>query len=153
MPAPLITALPLAPSRADDGATFSTKADAFVAALPEFVSDANAQAAYLDGIALAADIEAANAAVSASSALAARMLAESAALAATVTAFSPTADYFLRVYLQSLSAPNAVFSDIPVSLGNLNLDLPMQTSAFADENIPLFRLNLATGNESINLEI
>lgn len=68
MPAPLITALPLAPSRADDGATFSTKADAFVAALPEFVSDANAQADYLNDLteaAFAAGLEdaAANAAM------------------------------------------------------------------------------------------
>lgn len=57
MPAPLITALPVAPSRANNGATFSTKADAFVAALPEFVSDANAQAMYLDALALAVDAD------------------------------------------------------------------------------------------------
>lgn len=48
MPAPQISSLPPAPSRADDGPTFSAKADAFVAALPEFVSQANTQADYVD---------------------------------------------------------------------------------------------------------
>lgn len=48
MPAPQISSLPPAPSRADDGPTFSTKADAFVAALSTFVSQANTQADYVD---------------------------------------------------------------------------------------------------------
>lgn len=51
MPAPTITPLPTPPSRSTDPTNFATEADAFVAALPEFVSDANAQAAYLDNLA------------------------------------------------------------------------------------------------------
>ena len=42
-----ITALPTPPSRSSPS-DFSTKADAFIAALPVFVTEANAQAAALD---------------------------------------------------------------------------------------------------------
>ena len=51
MPAPTITPLPTPPSRSTDPTNFAIEADAFVAALPEFVSDANAQASYLDNLA------------------------------------------------------------------------------------------------------
>jgi len=57
MPPPIITPLPTPPSRSADPANFSIQADAFVAALPEFATDANAQAAYVD--ALATDVAAA----------------------------------------------------------------------------------------------
>ena len=52
MPAPTITPLPTPPSRSTDPANFAIEADAFVAALPEFQTDANAQAAYLDALAI-----------------------------------------------------------------------------------------------------
>lgn len=68
MPAPTITPLPTPPSRSTDPTNFATEADAFVAALPEFVTDANAQAAYLDGVASAVDADAAAAAASATAA-------------------------------------------------------------------------------------
>lgn len=42
-----ITALPTPPSRSDTPANFVIKADAFIAALPQFVTEANAQAALL----------------------------------------------------------------------------------------------------------
>jgi hypothetical protein len=48
MAAPQITALPDAPSRADDSATFTTKADAFVAALPTFGNEANTVATFCE---------------------------------------------------------------------------------------------------------
>lgn len=69
MPAPTITPLPTPPSRSQSPDTFSTDADAFLGALPEFVSDANAQASYLDGIATAADADAATASAAAAAAL------------------------------------------------------------------------------------
>ena len=70
MPAPTISPLPTPPSRSTDPANFAVEADAFVAALPEFQTDANAQAAYLDGLAAAVDADAVAAAASAAAALA-----------------------------------------------------------------------------------
>lgn len=65
MPAPTITPLPTPPSRSTDPINFAIEADAFVAALPEFATDANAQATYLDGLAATVDADAAIAEVSA----------------------------------------------------------------------------------------
>jgi hypothetical protein len=56
MPAPTITPLPTPPSRSTDPANFAIEADAFVAALPEFATDANAQADYLDDLAAGIDV-------------------------------------------------------------------------------------------------
>lgn len=86
MPAPTITTLPTPPSRSTSPSTFATQADAFVAALPEFVSDANAQASYLDGIATAADADATAAAASAAAALVSQNAAASSASAASASA-------------------------------------------------------------------
>lgn len=47
MPLPTITALPTAPSRSDDGTSFSAKADAFVASLSTLQSEINAWSAAL----------------------------------------------------------------------------------------------------------
>jgi hypothetical protein len=52
MLAPLITDLPAAPSRTDEPATFTAKADALVAALQQFVDETNALATYLEGLGL-----------------------------------------------------------------------------------------------------
>lgn len=52
MPAPTITALPVAPQRADEPATFVTKADDFVAALDPLVSEINAFGTYFNGLGL-----------------------------------------------------------------------------------------------------
>lgn len=65
MPAPTITPLPAAPSRSTDPTNFAIEADAFVAALPPFGTQANAQASYLDALAIAADADAIAAAASA----------------------------------------------------------------------------------------
>jgi hypothetical protein len=51
MPAPTITELPPAPLRSEDPATFNSRAEAFVDALPDFVTEANALASYLDALA------------------------------------------------------------------------------------------------------
>ena len=69
MPAPTISPLPTPPSRSTDPANFAVEADAFVAALPEFQTDANAQADYLDDLAAAVDADAVAAAASAAAAL------------------------------------------------------------------------------------
>lgn len=55
MPAPLITPLPNPPSRSQSPETFSAEADAFLGALPEFQTDANAQATYLDALSATVD--------------------------------------------------------------------------------------------------
>lgn len=49
-PFPPISALPDAPSRSDDGATFATKADAWVAAVDGFTDDVNAAGAAIETI-------------------------------------------------------------------------------------------------------
>lgn len=59
-----ITALPTPPTRAD-AVNFSTRADAFMAALPQFVSEANADIAATNAAALLAQTSATNAAASA----------------------------------------------------------------------------------------
>lgn len=66
MPAPTITPLPTPPSRSTDPTNFAIEADAFVAALPDFATEANAQADYLDALAIAVDADAAIAQASAS---------------------------------------------------------------------------------------
>jgi hypothetical protein len=48
MAAPQISALPTPPNRANSPDTFSARGDAFLAALPTFQSEANAQADYVD---------------------------------------------------------------------------------------------------------
>ena len=69
MPAPQISPLPTPPSRSQSPETFSVDADAFLGALPDFQSEANDQADYLD--ALAIDVTADAAAAEAAAAIAA----------------------------------------------------------------------------------
>lgn len=69
MPAPQISPLPTPPSRSQSPDTFSTDADAFLGALPDFQSEANDQADYLD--ALAVDVTADAAAAEAAAVIAA----------------------------------------------------------------------------------
>lgn len=66
MPAPTITPLPTPPSRSQSPDTFSTDADAFLGALPDFATEANDQAEYLDDLATAVDADAAAAVAAAS---------------------------------------------------------------------------------------
>lgn len=68
MPYPPIAPLPTPPSRSQSPATFSTDADAFLGALPDFRGDANALAGYLDTLAGEVDTDATAAAASAAAA-------------------------------------------------------------------------------------
>lgn len=68
MTAPSITPLPSPPSRSDDPDNFASKADAFLGALPDFQSEANAQATYLDALAVDVDADAVAAVAAASAA-------------------------------------------------------------------------------------
>lgn len=113
MPAPTITPLPTPPSRSQSPDTFSTDADAFLGALPDFATEANAQAAYLDALATAADTDAATAASAASTATAAASTASSAATTATSAATSANAawDYFDDRYLGPKSSDPSVDND------------------------------------------
>lgn len=52
MPAPTITTLPDAPQRADEPATFVTKADAWVASIDGFTTEINAFGDYIDSLGL-----------------------------------------------------------------------------------------------------
>lgn len=122
MPAPTISPLPTPPSRSTDPVNFANEADAFVAALPEFVSDANAQAAYLDALATAADADAATAASAASTATAAASTASSAATTASAAATAATNawDYFDDRYLGPKSSDPTFDNDgNPLTAGTL----------------------------------
>lgn len=107
MPAPTISPLPTPPSRSTDPANFAVEADAFVAALPEFQTDANAQAAYLDGLAAAVDADAVAAAASAAAALASKNNA-----AASEAGAASAADVSLWVSGTTYQIGDCVFSPI-----------------------------------------
>jgi hypothetical protein len=64
MAAPIITPIPTPPIRSDAPADFAAKADAFAAALPQFVTEANTSAAFVDQRAIDADASAQAAAAS-----------------------------------------------------------------------------------------
>ncbi|MGV6473511.1 hypothetical protein [Azotobacter vinelandii] len=68
MTAPTITPLPAAPVRSDAPADFATKADAFAAALANFVTETNESAAFVDERAADADSRATDADASADAA-------------------------------------------------------------------------------------
>lgn len=90
MAAPIITPIPTPPIRSDAPADFATKADAFAAALPQFVTETNTSAAFVDQRAIDADASATAAAASEAAAEAGR--AEVAANAATVASHAATVE-------------------------------------------------------------
>lgn len=107
MTAPNITPLPTPPSRSQSPDTFSTDADAFLGALPDFATEANAQADYLDTLAATVDGDAVAAAASAAAALVSENNAEAAAAAA-----AGTADVELWVSGTTYAIGDNVFSPI-----------------------------------------
>ena len=86
MPAPQISPLPNPPSRSQSPETFSTDADVFLGALPDFQSEANDQADYLDALAIAVDADAVAADADAASALSSKNAALASQTAAAVSA-------------------------------------------------------------------
>lgn len=117
---PIVSELPAAPNRNDAPADFSTKADAFVAALPPMVSQENTLATWMyttsqeiSGYATGASTSATNAASSATAAQAAQAAATAQAAAALASANNAAA---------SATAAEAA----PGSIGNLAL---MQATA------------------------
>lgn len=81
---PPITVLPEAPIRGDVPATFATKANAFVAALPTFRTDCNGLGSYLDGVKTACETAETNAELAETNAETAQGLAEDARDAAVI---------------------------------------------------------------------
>lgn len=79
---PVVSNLPAAPNRNDAPADFSTKADAFVAALPPMVAQENALATWMNGVAIDASSVAANAAIAAAAAASSTANANNAAASA-----------------------------------------------------------------------
>jgi hypothetical protein len=90
MTAPVITAIPTPPVRSDAPADFALKADAFAAALPQFVTQTNSSAAFVDQRAIDADASATAAAASEAAVEADR--AEVAANTSTVAANTSTVE-------------------------------------------------------------
>lgn len=114
-----ITALPTPPSR-DDPANFATRADAFLGALPDFATEANALAAAVNADEIAADASATAAASSASAAASSASSASSSASAASSSASAASAsasaaaasyDSFDDRYLGAKSSDPSVDND------------------------------------------
>lgn len=115
MPAPHITPLPTPPSRSQSPDTFSTDADAFLGALPDFQSDANTQADYLDALADQVTADAAAADADAAAALASQIAAaasESAAALSETNAAASEAAAAASEAAAALSESNAAASEI-----------------------------------------
>lgn len=115
MPAPHITPLPTPPSRSQSPDTFSTDADAFLGALPDFQSDANTQADYLDNLADQVTTDAANADADAAAALASQIAAaasEAAAALSETNAAASEAAAAASEAAAALSESNAAASEV-----------------------------------------
>lgn len=115
MPYPPITPLPTPPSRSQSPETFSADADAFLGALPDFQSDANALGSYLDGVAAAVDADAASADIDAAAAAAsqaAAALSESNAAASEANAAASEANAAASEAAAAISEANAAASEL-----------------------------------------
>ncbi|WP_232494911.1 SGNH/GDSL hydrolase family protein [Novosphingobium kaempferiae] len=125
MPAPEITPLPDPPLRSQDGPTFATAAETFVAALPAMVEETNAALAFvaetteglgsivpeIGGAGQAALVEIANARSSALAAIAPQVTAAS-GYAATVTEQIKRRDLFPDTFFRELDPANPFYPKV-----------------------------------------
>lgn len=115
MAVPIVPALPAAPNRNDAPADFSTKADAFVAALPPMVAKENELSDWMNTTATQVSLDAASAAADAD-----RAEAVDTELQGYVD--DATAQVALAVtYANSASASATAAESAPGSIGNLAL--------------------------------
>ena len=115
MPAPQISPLPNPPSRSQSPETFSVDADAFLGALPDFQSEANDQADYLDALAIAVDADAASADADAAAAAASEAAAAASEAAAALSETNAAASEVAAAASESaaaLSETNAAASEV-----------------------------------------
>lgn len=115
MAAPQIIPLPAPPVRSDAPADFSSKADAFVAALPGFATQANAQAEFTESRANEVESAIATVAASADSAQASANSAESSASAAESSASEAAAS---ELNAQAAAAAAGAAIGLPALAGN-----------------------------------
>lgn len=112
---PVVSILPAAPNRSDAPADFSTKADAFVAALPPMVSQENALATWMNSTAGQVSTDAANAHTDA-----ARAEAVDTELQVYVDAATAQANRS-QTYANNAAASATAAEGAPGSIGNLAL--------------------------------
>lgn len=135
MPVPLITPLPTPPSRSQTPETFSIDADAFLGALPEFQTDANAQATYLDALGIAVDVDAAAANADAAAALASQIAAaasETAAALSETNAAASEAAAAASENAAALSETNAAASELAAAASAAEAEAVVAGIGFQD---------------------
>ena len=138
-----ITPLPPPPSRSDDPANFSAKADALLGGLPLFVTEANAQAATINADKIASASSASQSAASAANSLSSSVASassaaasEAAALAAQAAAGLPPLPNAGRLIKTNGVPANAITStpqtlvsglsyNVDTTAGGFNLTLPL----------------------------
>lgn len=145
MSAPTITALPSAPTRLDNAKTFTAKADAFVAALGQFVTQTNAVAEFVDERVDELDTGGASAAEAAASAAAAAGSASTAAFEASAAA---AAAISVGGYYASLAAGVA-----GTSVGELFVSDASGTLALYKHIVgaPYYQFVCLVGNDDVNV--
>lgn len=110
MAAPIITPIPTPPIRSDAPADFALKADAFAAALPQFVTQTNNSAAFVDQRTIAADSSATAAAASEAAASASQAAASASEGAAAASATEAGAQAAAAAGSASAAADSAAAS-------------------------------------------
>jgi len=157
-----ITPLPPPPSRSDDPANFSAKADALLGGLPLFVTEANALQADVNADEITASAAAVSASASQVSAANSKAAAEAAALAAQAAAGLPPLPNAGRLIKTNGVPANAITStpqtlvsglsyNVDTTAGGFNLTLPSSpvvgdfvwvsdyAGTFANNNLTLLR--------------
>lgn len=163
MTVPYIAALPTPPSRSSSPSTFSTDADAFLGALPDFREEANDLGDYVEGQATIATTNATSATASASSASTNAQAATTAysnivaslgnatnpytyltyaAAYAALPATLPVGSFVLVIQDENYGGqPAEYYVDGPVYANNPSLYLDFTTDTFEAKTLQLLRVN------------